>query len=101
MDATRGTHSGAVWAVVLWLYQCLFHSFYSQNNRTKALKAAREIHAVCREYMVLELELELKLEIELEYWKNYVPVNGMGKYAINVKIKSIKFKLKKLKIKYI
>ena len=42
-----------------------------------------------------------KLEKELEYWKNYVPVNGMGKYAINVKIKSIKFKLKKLKNKYI
>jgi len=37
------------------------------------------------------------LEKELEYWKNYIPVNGMGKYAKKVKIKSIISKLKKLK----
>lgn len=37
-----------------------------------------------------------KLEKELDEWENYEPVNGMGKWARQVRISSIVDKLKKL-----
>ena len=40
-----------------------------------------------------------ELKKQLEYWKNYEPVNGMGKYARQTKIDSLNEKIKSLEVK--
>jgi hypothetical protein len=35
-----------------------------------------------------------ELQEELEYWKNYEPVNNMGKWYVSVRIEKIKRKIK-------
>ena len=35
-----------------------------------------------------------ELQEELEYWKNYEPVNNMGKWYVSVRIDKIKRKIK-------
>ena len=37
-----------------------------------------------------------KLKEELEYWQNYQPVNGMGKWARSVRVGSIESKINKI-----
>ena len=43
-----------------------------------------------------ELKMEEALKHELEFWKEYEPVNGMGKYARQTRIDSIKNELVQL-----
>ena len=40
-----------------------------------------------------------ELKKQLEYWKNYEPVNGMGKYARQTKIDALTEKIKSLEVK--
>ena len=37
-----------------------------------------------------------ELKEELEYWKNYEPVNGMGKWARSVRMDSIESKIDRI-----
>ena len=37
-----------------------------------------------------------ELQEELEYWKNYEPVNNMGKWYVSVRIEKIKRKIKSI-----
>ena len=36
------------------------------------------------------------LKEELQYWKNYVPVNNMGKWYVSVRINKINNKIKSI-----
>jgi hypothetical protein len=38
-----------------------------------------------------------ELQEELEYWKNYEPVNNMGKWYVSVRIDKINNKIKAIK----
>ena len=44
---------------------------------------------------ILRMEQAILLK-ELEYWKNYTPVNNMGKWSTQVRIASIETKLNKI-----
>ena len=38
-----------------------------------------------------------ELQEELQYWKNYEPVNNMGKWYVSIRIDKIKRKIKAVK----
>ena len=37
-----------------------------------------------------------ELQEELQYWKDYVPVNNMGKWYISVRISKLKSKIERI-----
>ena len=36
------------------------------------------------------------LKEELQYWKNYIPVNNMGKWYVSVRISKLKSKISRI-----
>lgn len=37
-----------------------------------------------------------ELQDELEYWKNYSPVNNMGKWYVSIRIQKLKNKIERI-----